>query len=313
MKVFFSWSTPLSGQVAEELSDFLERLIQSLKPFLSQNMEKGTKWAVEIDNALEGTNIGIVCLTPENLASTWIHFEAGAISKVQEISRVCTFLVGTTPSQVVQPLSKFQATLPNKSDVLKLVMDINSDLAKCGFESRPLDKLKQDFEDRWPKFDSRITQILEEIENGRTNAEAIIAEPMRNSDDMIVEILEILRSQQRQGNILSSSPLTLPHGIPYTMDKPLSERGFINPGEKAFLPGATISFVSPSPRIRNKFLEYLKNAFHDNISTITWLANEISIDFIEPISTLNFLRVLEMSDFSGSINGWRGNIAQEQI
>lgn len=81
MKIFFSWSGARSRAVAEALNDWLPRVIQAVKPFYSPEIEKGAKWSNEIDDALEGTRFGIVCLTPDNLSSTWIHYETGALSK----------------------------------------------------------------------------------------------------------------------------------------------------------------------------------------------------------------------------------------
>ena len=38
---------------------------------------------------LSPASYGIICLTPENLASPWIHFEVGALFKGSGESHVC--------------------------------------------------------------------------------------------------------------------------------------------------------------------------------------------------------------------------------
>jgi len=106
MKIFISWSERQSKEIARALSEWLRLVIQAVEPFYSPEIEKGTKWSNELDGALEGTHFGIVCLTSDNCKSTWIHFEAGALSKTGN-ARIWTFLCGLKPSDVPPPLSKF--------------------------------------------------------------------------------------------------------------------------------------------------------------------------------------------------------------
>lgn len=128
MKVFISWSGPRSRAVAEALNDWLRRVIQAVRPFYSPDIEKGAKWSSEIDHALEGTAFGIICLTKDNLRSEWIHYEAGALSKTPD-AMIWTLLLDVQPSEVGQPLGKFQHTIAEKEDVWKLVQTINRRLA----------------------------------------------------------------------------------------------------------------------------------------------------------------------------------------
>ena len=82
MKIFLVWSGRRSFGIAQALYDFLPRVIQAVKPFFSHEIEKGARWSSEIEEALEGTNFGIVCLTPDNLESTWIHFEVRFLKRM---------------------------------------------------------------------------------------------------------------------------------------------------------------------------------------------------------------------------------------
>ena len=93
MKIFLVWSGLRSFEIAKALNDFLPRMIQAIKPFFSHEIDKGAKWANEIDVALEGTRFGIVCLTPDNLQSTWIHYETGELSKTKN-TLIWTYLSG---------------------------------------------------------------------------------------------------------------------------------------------------------------------------------------------------------------------------
>src|SRR4051794_9844354 len=112
MKVFISWSGERSRAAARALAEWLELVTAgNIEPWMSDNdLEKGARWASGIGRALGETSAGISVLTPENLQSTWLHFEAGAVGKAFDESHVMTFLIGLSPAEVPQPLGQFQAT-----------------------------------------------------------------------------------------------------------------------------------------------------------------------------------------------------------
>ncbi len=158
MKIFLSWSGLRSRAVAKALNEWLPSVIQAVKPFYSSEIEKGSKWSKEIDDALDGTSFGIICLTPENLHSTWIHYETGALSKTQDTS-IWTFLFGLTPTDVHFPLGKFQHTIAEKDDVLQLLKAINGKL-----ENPLTDRiLEENFELHWPNLEKKLKDAEENI------------------------------------------------------------------------------------------------------------------------------------------------------
>src|SRR4030081_1653296 len=101
--VFISWSGERSRRAAEALRGWLRIVLQNAKPWMSDtDIEKGSRGLDEVSRALEGMKVGIICLTPENLAAHWILFEAGALSKFLDTkSRLCTYLLaGLQPQHV---------------------------------------------------------------------------------------------------------------------------------------------------------------------------------------------------------------------
>lgn len=128
----------------------------------SEDIDKGARWFYDISKELESSNFGIFCLTKDNIKEPWINFEAGALSKVVDDSRICPFLIGIKRSEVKSkiPLSQFQSTIFKKDDVLKLMLSINK---ATGSEKLTNEKLKNYFEVWWPKLEDNLNKCLEKI------------------------------------------------------------------------------------------------------------------------------------------------------
>jgi hypothetical protein len=187
MKVFISWSGQRSAAVADALRYWLPKVIQALEPWMSaDDIEKGTRWRSGLASELEQSSVGIICLTRENLDSTWIHFEAGALSKQQQNTYVCTLLFGLEPTDVREPLAQFQHTRATKDDLRKLISTINGVL---GDSKLPESELSESFEVWWPKLEERLSSIGEP-------PTAVV--PVRRDRELLEEILSILRTQQTQ-------------------------------------------------------------------------------------------------------------------
>ena len=83
--VFITWSGNRSKHVAMALRALLATVIQAAKPFMSKaDIDKGSRWHLELAKALEATKVGIICLTPENPSAPWLLFESGALSKTMD-------------------------------------------------------------------------------------------------------------------------------------------------------------------------------------------------------------------------------------
>jgi hypothetical protein len=127
MKIFISWSGSKSKRLASLFAELLPSILQSAQPFFSpDDIGKGARWNTEIAKALEESYIGILILTVEILISPWILFEAGALSRVIEHSRICPVLFDVEPNELPAPLLQFQVTLFNEGDFRRLFNTINS-------------------------------------------------------------------------------------------------------------------------------------------------------------------------------------------
>jgi len=186
MEVFITWSGARSKIVAEALRDWLPRVIQSLKPWISvDDINKGAHWRDEISQHLATAEVGIVVLTPDNLIEPWLLFEAGAISKNEDRALVCTYLVGLDPTQVADPLAQFQATVANKEDTKKLLSDI---YGRLGSEAPERSVFDDAFEINWPR-------LQETLDNIPSKGEAPV--PERSDTSILLEILSEVRASRR--------------------------------------------------------------------------------------------------------------------
>lgn len=186
MKVFISWSGERSKKVAIALRQWLQDVIQTLEPWLSESdIDKGTRWSTDIAKHLEASRVGVICLTSENLTAPWILFEAGALSKTLEQTYACTYLVELEPTDVEGPLSQFQATRANEEDTLKLIKTINK---AQGELSLPEEMIEKAFQKWWPDLEATL-QSLEKP--GRAKS------AKRDQRDLVEEILELTRGQSR--------------------------------------------------------------------------------------------------------------------
>ena len=189
MEVFISWSGDRSEKVAEALRDWLPSVIQSIEPFMSaSDIEKGTRWSAEIGVHLEKAQFGLICLTEENLEAPWLLFEAGALSKSIDNSRVVPYLYGVTPTQLQGPLAQFQAALASEEATLEVVKSINAASGEGALEPTRLDST---FSTWWPQLKEKLDSIPETTEQ---------APPSRSERDILEEILRLSRQMSRQGS-----------------------------------------------------------------------------------------------------------------
>lgn len=188
MKTFISWSGPLSKEVATLLSSWIPDVLQGTKTWLSMDdIDKGSIWFGDINEELSETDIGILCLTRENIDASWILFEAGALSKGLSKNRVCPLLVNLNHTDLNPPLSQFTCTLPNEADMLNLVKTINKHNGDNALDDGRMEKA---FNVWWESFDTKFSAILKQYKQTKEFHK-------KSVEEMVEEILQISRSLQR--------------------------------------------------------------------------------------------------------------------
>lgn len=198
MKLFISWSGEFSRKVAERLSVWIPTIIQTVDVFYSpDDIAKGENWGNRLSEELEQSNFGIVCLTPENVAAPWIHFEAGALSKAAN-SRVSAIMLGVTPSDVKGPLARLQNTAFERDDFYRLFKSINSS------SNIPLRQeiLSNSFNNSWKMLMDDIDPIIKNYTSRAPTSEAEKNRREQHSidSDALQEILRLVRNLDNSRN-----------------------------------------------------------------------------------------------------------------
>lgn len=184
MNIFISWSGNVSKDIAEVLWKWIPQVVQAAKPWYSpDDISKGSRWNTELSNKLDSTEIGIFCLTRDNLNSPWIMFEAGALSKNVETSKVCPLLFGIDPSDISGPLVQFQAARFSKMEMKRLIKMINDEL---GDKSLGSTVLENGFDKWWPDLKMEIDNVLSE-------SKTLSDEDVRGDREILEETLSLVR------------------------------------------------------------------------------------------------------------------------
>jgi hypothetical protein len=184
MKIFISWSGERSKILALALKYWIENLFQNVEAFMSKSdIEPGIRWGEKLNEELEVSNFGIVCLTPENLNSQWILFESGALSKQVKIAHVIPMLFQLKPADLSGPLSQFQCLSIDENGARELSKTINNKLEK------PLtaEKLEEAFLVWWDKLLLKLNDIPATSDKPLPDK--------RPERELIEEILEYTRNQ----------------------------------------------------------------------------------------------------------------------
>lgn len=202
MKVFLSWSGRSSHQIAEKLHKWLPMVIQKVEPYISTEIEKGTRWGTDIAEELEKCSFGIACVTAENKEAPWLLFEAGALSKSVSEGKLAPLLFGIDQADIQKsPLTQFQMTKFEKDEFLRLLRSINDSL-EASLDQFILDSL---FEALWPGLEAEINDILK-----KAPAPASSAGNAVDAGKVMGAIEELLTNSRAVSQVLSRPDRLLP-------------------------------------------------------------------------------------------------------
>lgn len=181
MKVFVSWSGKRSQELALALREWLPLVLHYVEPWVSEkDIAAGERWAETIAKELEGSNFGIICVSRENLDSSWLMFETGSLAKKFESSRVIPLLLDLEIIDISGPLAQFQAKKVDKEGLAGVIESIN----RVSSEPIPEPRAKQLFEALWSEFAKKVEAIP------KTEA----TKPSRPQHQVLEELVTSVRS-----------------------------------------------------------------------------------------------------------------------
>ena len=184
MNVFLSWSGPKSKQVAEALRNWLPGVLQAVRPYFSdEDLEPGRHWTPALAAQLESTDVGLICMTSENLAAPWLMFETGALAKKLHTARVIPLLLDVEASDISGPLAQFQLVKFEEKKFRDVMEVINGGL---GEQALPVHVLDGVFKKWWP-------DLLAQIDAIRAQASTSPMLKKRSTESILEEILNLVR------------------------------------------------------------------------------------------------------------------------
>ena len=190
MKIFISWSGDLSREFAEFFDHWLKDVLQGVETFIStSDIGVGDDWRKELDESLEENSIGVLILTPENISSQWLFYEAGALAKTSEIARVMPLRLGVSNFDIQKgPLSKFQNANADRSGIKSILVAINELLQERGVDQ---DRLERSFSRWWPDLENKISSVQNNILD--IDVERFDENTASNSNELLGQLAEEVR------------------------------------------------------------------------------------------------------------------------
>jgi hypothetical protein len=189
VKIFVSWSGDRSKSLATLLKTWMPNVLATAEIWLSDvDIQKGVQWMNAITAAASTSDAGLVVITPENVGSPWINFEAGAMVRSFGDERLCPLLLGLNKADLPTPLGGYNATaVESRDDFEKLVLSL-----RPGEIPEPV--ARHAFAREWDAMNEQVQVLL------RQKPEED-APPARTEEDKIDEILDHIRSQARSERV----------------------------------------------------------------------------------------------------------------
>lgn len=192
MKVFISWSGERSHSLGDALHDWIPLVLHYVEPWLSQaDIEAGQRWAEQVAKELEASNFGIISVTRENVDSPWVLFEAGALAKSMQGSRVIPLLLDLEVRDITGPLAQFQAKKVERTGMLDVIQSLN----QLAPQPVPDDRVTQLFDALWPELEKKVAAIPKasaQAKHGRPQPEILeeLVTSVRSLDSRFREIAD---------------------------------------------------------------------------------------------------------------------------
>lgn len=180
MKVFVSWSGPVSQQIAALISDWLKHTLLTIDPIYTPNtLRAGTQGTTQLYRLLKGVYTGIFIYTRESLDSQWMIFEAGAIHGNAGNSLLLSLLFELSQKDLPEPMQGYQWKNFNKKEML----DVLHSLSTQRGDDLSRQDLERTFERAWDDLERDVNAVL---------AKASTTTPLPPTDSISAQLQQLL-------------------------------------------------------------------------------------------------------------------------
>jgi hypothetical protein len=136
----------------------------------SDDISKGKPWFATISEQLARSRVCVLCVTPENVGSAWLYYEAGAIAHALRNALVCPYLIGVGAGHLAAtPLGQFQCTSFEKEDTWRLLKTLNQQLERPHEESL----LRGNLDAKWSSLKRSLDKVVADLPADVANAKDV--------------------------------------------------------------------------------------------------------------------------------------------
>ena len=194
--VFLGWSKPTSRKLAEVLKKWLSIMLWHVEPvFSDDDIYPGAFWRDRLNGHLAKADYGIFCITRENCASEWMHFEAGVLWGAKFIQTgaeyICPFLFNMDIESMKPPFRDYQYVSfqknnnrENKKSVYRLIEVLNDACGKKNPAYKLDDtRLKASFDALYPRLARKLNHLEVKNDSRKSDFEDDREQEGRGQDD----------------------------------------------------------------------------------------------------------------------------------
>lgn len=161
MNAFIGWSGQRGLAIAMAVKAWLGLVVPELNVFISPDLPKGEEWFRALARELKEAQIGLMCLSPPNVAGEWQLIEAGAIWKASRGGGLYPLYIGIEGAEVPAPLRAFQATRFERDDFRHLA----NDLVRNAAAGAPWTEARERaFGEAWPVLQAAVDTALRQAD-----------------------------------------------------------------------------------------------------------------------------------------------------
>lgn len=176
------------------MAELITAVVEGAKPWVSVGIEGGEEFVQSLRKHLNEADFAVVCLTVDTRESRWIFYELGSL--IGKGVKVCPYLIDQEMprGELPLPLPGRQSRRANKDETFELLRQIKLKVVRR-LSKRAEKKLKETFDQHWPKFD-------EIIQKGRLRT---VEDALKFSRERVSDVISLSRNLKKYVGFLEKA------------------------------------------------------------------------------------------------------------